>query len=249
MGEEELTASLSSGRSRWPRLGWLVLLLLIGGTLLWQFSEPLGRILGDLEGLRAWVAALGAWGPIAIIVLGIVQVLIAPLPGYPLVFVSGLLFGGWWGAIYANIGMLIAGLLAARLARTFGRPLAERFVEGIHLQQAERLLASDSVWLWFFVLLLPTGDLPYFAAGLSRIPLRRFAVALFWARFPFTFVLTYAASRATELPQGPLFAMIGVAVLLAAVAYRQQARLQLLFHDVLDRVAEKPHRSPHDSAI
>ncbi len=210
-------------------------LLLVAALLIaWQ---PAKHLLGDLPRLQAWVAGLGAWGPVALIALGVVQVLVAPLPGYPIVFVSGVLFGGWWGALYANVGILLAGMLAAALSRAWGRPLVARFVEAAHMKRLEGLLASDSVWLWFLVLLLPTGDLPYFAAGLSRIPLSRFLVALAAARLPFTFVLTHAAARAVTLPAGWLLLLLVPIAALAALAYWQQARLQAAVQRLLARLS------------
>ncbi len=219
----------------------LLLALLAGGAiLLWLLWEPLATLFADWETLRAWVAGLGPWGPVAIVALGVIQVLVAPLPGYPVVFVSGALFGGWWGAIYANLGILIAGMTAALLARTFGRPLAERFVERAELKRLERLLESDNPWLWFFVLLLPTGDLPYFAAGLSHVSMRNYFVALLAARIPFTFLLTHAAARATTLPRETLILLLIPLALLGALAYWQQDRIRAWIHHSLDRLPHVP---------
>ncbi|MBA3532342.1 MAG: TVP38/TMEM64 family protein [Ardenticatenales bacterium] len=212
-----------------------ILLLLFLAGLLWLAWEPLALLLTDPAALQRWVAELGAWGPLALVLLGVVQVLVAPLPGYPIVFVSGFLFGGWWGAIYANLGILLAGMLAAWLARLFGRPLVARFVAQAHLSRVERLLESDSSWLWFLVLLLPTGDLPYFAAGLSRISMRNYFFALAAARLPFTFVLTHAAARATTVPREMALLFVGVLALLGGLAYWQQARIEGWVHGLLER--------------
>jgi uncharacterized membrane protein YdjX (TVP38/TMEM64 family) len=187
---------------------------------------------------------LGPWGPLAIIALGIIQVLVAPLPGYPLVIVAGVLFGGWWGAIYTNIGILLAGMSAALLARTLGRPLVERFVESRHMARVEQLLESDSPWLWFFVLLLPTGDLPYFAAGLSRIAMRDYFVALAAARLPLTFLITHAAARASTLPPELLPILVLIFALAGLLIYWQQERVSSLLHLTLDRLSPSPTRRP-----
>ncbi|MGH2543149.1 MAG: hypothetical protein ACRDIB_10140, partial [Ardenticatenaceae bacterium] len=102
-----------------PPWRWIAIaigLLVIAG-LLWVGWEPLTQLMSSLPALRVWVEGLGPWGPAAIVALGVIQVLVAPLPGYPIVIVSGVLFGGWWGAIYANLGILLAGMIAAGLAR------------------------------------------------------------------------------------------------------------------------------------
>ncbi len=217
------------------------LMMVIGsGILIWWFWTPLTTLLGDLDSLRGLLANLGAWGPPALVALSIVQVLVAPLPGYPIVFVSGLLYGTWWGAIYANIGLLLAGMIAMGLTRRFGRPLAERFVPTERLQRIERLFSSNSVWLWFLILLIPTGDFPYFAAGLSRVTFRNFFIALCLARLPFTFVLTNAAERSTTLPQETIWIVAVFLVVVVSLAYWQQERITNRFERLLERLTPHP---------
>lgn len=227
------------------KLALLLVALVAGGLLIVQLWPTLTTLLADGERLRAWVHQLGPWGPVALIALGVVQVLVAPLPGYPIVFVCGALYGGFWGAIYANIGIMLAGVSAMLLARSLGRPAVERLVERGGLARLEGLLASDSVWLWFIVLLLPTGDLPYFAAGLSRLRLRDFMIALAAARLPFTFVLTTAAAHALTLPRQALLLALVPLLLLGVLGYWQQEQISKWVHQKLEKLAPSPSPDAH----
>ncbi len=214
--------------------------LLVGvGVLVWWLWTPLSALFGDLEALRAQIARFGVWGPFALIALSVVQVLVAPLPGYPIIFVSGLLYGTWWGAIYANLGLLLSGMVAVGLTRKFGRPLAERFVEAGRLQRLERLFSSNSIWLWFIILLVPTGDYPYFAAGLSQVSFRNFFIALCLARLPFTFVLTYAAESAVTLPPEITLTLTVVLAVLVVFGYWQQERITRWAERFLERLTPR----------
>ena len=220
----------------------LTLLLLLISLGLWLIWEPMSNLLSDPSGatLRTWVEELGAWGPVGLVLLGIVQTLVAPLPGYPIIFVSGVLYGGFWGAIYANLGIVLSGMIAAGLARIYGRPLVERFVEQAQLQPFERLLESRNPWLWFLILFLPTGDLPYFVAGLSRISMPNYFYALCAARLPFTFVLTYAAAETVTLPLQIILLLALPILLLVALAYWQQERIAMWIHHLLERWLDNP---------
>ncbi|MGB0385386.1 MAG: TVP38/TMEM64 family protein [Ardenticatenaceae bacterium] len=220
----------------------LALLLLLAGVGLWLVWEPLNELLSDPSGatLRVWVEQLGVWGPIAVVLLNIVQVLVAPLPGYPVIFVSGILYGGFWGAIYANLGIVLSGMIAAGLARLYGRPLVARFVEQTHLQRLDKLLKNDNPWLWFVVLILPTGDLPYFAAGLSRISMRNYFLALCAARLPFTFVLTYAVAETVNLPPETFLLLALPVLLLAGLGYWQQERISEWIGRLLEHLPPNP---------
>ena len=206
-------------------------LLLVALLALWLLWEPLSQIFSAPEALQAWVASHGALGPAMVVLLGVLQVWVAPLPGYPVVFVSGILFGWFWGAIWANLGIMAAGISTALLARRIGRPLVDRFVNEAHLQRLEPLLANRSGWFWFWLLFLPTGDLPYFAAGLSQVRLRDFALALAAARLPFTFVLTWAAQHALEIPRQQLF-LLALPLAFAII-------LLIRFRDPLQRWTEQ----------
>ena len=213
-----------------------VALVVLGLAGLWWLWEPLSALLGDADRLHTWVESLGPLGPLTIVALGVLQVWIAPLPGYPVVLASGVLFGTWWGALWANLGILAAGLSTAYLARRLGRPLVERAVNPRHLARLEPLLANESRWFWFWILFLPTGDLPYFAAGLSRVSFRDFGLALATARLPFTVVLTWAAQHAIALPGSALVAMMIPVAVLAALVYWRRERLQRWTENMLSRL-------------
>lgn len=217
---------------------FLILFLCILSLSIWWVWEPMTKLLSDPSGqaLQAWVAEMGIWGPLVLIFLNIMQVLVAPLPGYPIIFVCGVLFGGFWGAIYANLGIVLSGLIAMTLARQFGRPLVERFVQQASLQRFERVLESNSIWVWFLILFLPTGDLPYFVAGLSRVSTRNYMIALCAARLPFTFVITYAAAQAVTLPIQTMLWLSLLILLVVAFAYWQQERLATLVDYLLERL-------------
>lgn len=220
---------------RFWKLFVTAVITLILVTLLWFYWEPIMVFFGDLPRLRTRIEAMGMWGPVALIVFSLVQVLIAPLPGYPLVIVSGLLYGTWWGAFYANVGMLLSGTIAMLLTRRYGRPLALRFVESSHLDRFEGLLSSDNLWLWFVIMLLPTGDFPYFIAGLSKVTFRNFFIAMFLGRVPFTYVVTNAAERSAELPSNAILLVTLLMIAIGIVAYWQHERISRWGNRLLDQ--------------
>ena len=223
-----------------------LVVLTVAAVVIWMFHDSLILLITNSDVLRVQLVALGWWGPLVLILLSVVQVLVAPLPGYPIVLVAGVLYGTFWGALYANAGIVISGLVAMGITRLYGRPLAEKFVETGRLKRIERLLESDSIWLWFLIMLFPTGDYPYFAAGLSRVSLKNFLIALCLARLPFTFLLTYAAERTTTLPSELTWLFGAVLVALLVLAYWQQARIMRWGEFLLDKVVP-PHPSESET--
>jgi uncharacterized membrane protein YdjX (TVP38/TMEM64 family) len=90
-----------------------------------------------LPRFTAWVASLGAWGPLAFIVgYSIAPVILAP--AFLLTIAAGAIFGFFKGVLYVMIGATIG----ATLAFLTGRYLARHFVEGL-LAREPRLAAID----------------------------------------------------------------------------------------------------------
>ena len=100
----------TSGRKRFPHwLLWVVVILLLAGLIaaLIAWWRPIYDFVTDQEQMQAWVEGLGAWGPMAIILLEMIQALLAPIPGQAIEAVSGYLYGPWLCTLYPIIGMAI----------------------------------------------------------------------------------------------------------------------------------------------
>ena len=65
---------------------------------------------------------------VVFILLQIMQVVAAPIPGEVTGFIGGYLYGPILGTLYSTIGLTIGSWLAFLLARSFGMPLVERAV-------------------------------------------------------------------------------------------------------------------------
>jgi uncharacterized membrane protein YdjX (TVP38/TMEM64 family) len=177
----------------WLGAGLVVVLLL----LLWQ---PLSTVAADPQAVRVWIEGLGPGGPLAFFALNVAQIVVAPIPGYPVQVLGGVLFGFVAGSLYTIGGMVTGGVLAAWLGRRLGRPWLERRLGAETLQRWSQVAHIDSFWVWWIILLIPLGDIPYFLAGLSQIRLRSFALAILLSRGPFTLLIVWLGHRVTSLP-------------------------------------------------
>lgn len=148
-----------------------VALILVVGLLVWRHRNTLQPVLTRADRARAWFLALGMWGPAAFVLLNALQVVVAPLPGYPIYAAAGYVFGPWAGGMYATLGMALGGGVAATLARLFGRPIVLRLAGEDNVRRWEHVVHADSLWLWAALFLGPTGDVPFHLAGLSSLPL------------------------------------------------------------------------------
>jgi uncharacterized membrane protein YdjX (TVP38/TMEM64 family) len=70
--------------------------------------------------LRGWIESLGAWGPLAFVIIYILAV-IASIPGSAITIAAGAIFGSIHGIIIVSIGSTIGAGLAFLISRYFAR--------------------------------------------------------------------------------------------------------------------------------
>ena len=183
--------------------------LLFGAIVLAGPWNPLSWLNEDLEAFRSWVLGLGPLGPLAVLLLSVAQIVVAPIPNSILGLVAAYIYGFWSGLALTALGTLIGAATAMALARRFGRPLAERFVPRAPLALFDRATASHSPLVWTAVFLLPIGDALYFAAGLTRVPLRVLLLGIAIGRLPHWVLLNLFGAAASEY--GPAAWLVGLA--------------------------------------
>lgn len=203
---------------------WLGGLLFI--ALLAALWRPMAQIGANPAVVRAWLEQLGPLAPLAFFLLNVIQIVVAPIPGYPVQVLGGILFGFVPGVIYTVSGMVVGGTLAAWLGRWLGRPWLERRLGADTLAHWSAIAHINSFWTWWLILLIPVGDLPYFFAGLTKIRLRAFALAILASRGPFTALLVWTGSSVADLPLTWLAALTALIGLVVIAGFSQRARIE-----------------------
>ncbi len=135
--------------------------------------------LSDRESFELYIEGFGVWAPLMIVLVIILEVVIAPLPGFVPAISAGFIFGPVEGAFYTYIGNVIGSLLVFLLARRFGRLLVEKIFEAEKIEKYERLIGKreNILLILYFIPLLPV-DILSGAFGLSGISFKKFAIAI-----------------------------------------------------------------------
>ena len=179
----------NSGNKRFPHWPiWVAGTLLLAGLVaaLAAWWHPVYEFVADQEQMQAWVEGLGAWGPLAIILLEMIQALLAPIPGQAIEAVSGYLYGPWWGTVFPMIGMIIGSSIIFMLSRRFGRPLVIRLVGKTSMARLDDLARRGGAPFFFLIWLFPFApdDLACVAAGLMPMRFRQFLPLMTIGRLP-----------------------------------------------------------------
>ncbi len=190
-------------------LGAVAFMLLIA----WAVGRPIVRFVSDPAAFRSWVNAHGIWGRILFLVMQVVQVVIALIPGEPLELGAGYAFGAAEGTALCMLGTAVGSALVFGLVRRWGRPLAELFFTADKLNALPILKNPRRLNALVFLLFLIPGtpkDLLTWAVGLTPIRFGDYFWLTLVARVPSIVTSTVSGSALGE--QKYLFAAVAFAL-------------------------------------
>ena len=167
----------------------MVILLLLVTLILWRWLASFSQ-----EGLRDYIRSFGAAGWLVFLVLQILQVFMALIPGELLESAAGFVFGPIVGILLCYAGIVIASSLVFALTRKFGIKLVEVFVSREKINQLRFLNTEKKrdllIFLAFFIPGTPKDLLTYFV-GLTEIKFRTFLAISLVARIPSVVTSTF----------------------------------------------------------
>ena len=133
----------------------------------------------DQNAIKSVVTEAGIFAPLIFVLIVIIEVVIAPIPGSPIYFISGIIFPPLIGALLAIIGNIIGAYLAFLLARFYGRKIIEKFITKKDLKLLDKFSKEEGAITIFLLRLNPltSTDLFSYLAGISKLNLKKFLIA------------------------------------------------------------------------
>ncbi|MCX5879595.1 MAG: VTT domain-containing protein [Deltaproteobacteria bacterium] len=208
----------------------MILILIVGGLTLILYETGVIQFFLNKKRMAQYLNSLGPWSVVVFVLLQVAQVVAAPIPGEVTGFLGGYLFGKFFGVVLSTIGLTLGSYLAFVLARTFGRPLIEKFIPKSTIQRFDYLLHHKAAFLVFLLFLIPgfPKDWLCYILGLGHLTTTEFLVIGGTGRLFGTILLTLGGSylRHHQYIRFYILVGIGISVVIVALAYR----------DKLDRV-------------
>lgn len=165
----------------------IFIVVLIGLTVL---CVPLVKLLASDEGrelLEAFFSDNAVLGAAVFLILQIVQVVIALIPGGIIQIIAGVAFGGFWGTVLSLIGVTIGTYIVFVIVRKLGAPIVEAFIDKKGIKQFSFLNDNKKLELAVFILFLIPGipkDTLTYIAPLTKIKMQSFILLSTIARIP-----------------------------------------------------------------
>lgn len=167
---------------------------------IWSCVTRVYDLYQDHDAFKKVISSYGAYAPLAFILLQVLQVVIAPIPGGAIEFLGGVLFGVKSGFIFSMIGLLLGSWLAFGLARIFEKVAVEKFVSDETRKKFDYLVEHEGVILSFILFLLPgfPKDALCYILGLTPMHLGIFLIISTIGRIPGTLMATLQGAKAFE---------------------------------------------------
>ncbi|MGQ9678175.1 MAG: TVP38/TMEM64 family protein [bacterium] len=172
------------------------------------------------EELRVLVKSWGIWAPMGVMVLQLIQIVVAPLPGNVMSFASGYALGFWPMIVWLILGVLGGATVAFTIAKLSGRRLLRLFVPSEALAKFDALVLRRGIFYIFLLLLVPNplGDWVYYLAGLTGIRYPIFLLLVLIARLPSNVIECGLGSKAINFGLRE-WLILAVVVVLFTVGY------------------------------
>lgn len=198
--------------------GYLLAALIAAALIWWQWPSitELTAVLHDQDAVSAALRSYGAWGPLALAVIQLIQVLVAVVPGHVFLIAAGYVYGLPLGFALNLTFVVAASQIGYLLARRWGRPLVHRLAAPEQVAKWESIAEKEGLLFFTIAFVLPAfpTDVMNFVAGLSGISSRKFFIANVCGRLPGVVLLTLIGSHGLELPASAWWVLGGVAALL-----------------------------------
>ena len=230
-------------RTKWK---WVLFLCILAGVVffviyqynsgLWNQVNKLYHIYQDRHQLKKVISSFGPYAPLAYILLQIIQVVIAPIPGGAIEFLGGYLFGVKAGLVYSMIGLTLGSWFAFSLARIFERIAVEKFVSEKTRKKFDYLVKHEGVILSFILFLLPgfPKDAFCYILGLTPMHWGIFLIISTIGRIPGTLIAILQGAKAFEHQYYTFGMLLGGSALAILIFY--------IYHEEIHNLVKKLER-------
>lgn len=183
-------------RGYWKNL--LILIVLILGAALWpELSRHLPEF--NREGIISYLRRFGSLGPLAVVMLQVIQAIVFPFPSFVITVSSSAIFGVWLGFWLNYIGIAIGATICFYIARLLGRPAVSWLVGKQNLRRTDAFFLGKGLWPAFWMIVL--------VRGLSVIPFDPVSYGIGLLDYPYSYFII--ASMLGEIPKVLGFAIVG----------------------------------------
>jgi uncharacterized membrane protein YdjX (TVP38/TMEM64 family) len=217
------------------------LMLYIYHEGLWRQTLHCYRYFFDFKRLCSFIASFGPHAAVVFILLQVLQVVVAPIPGELTGFVGGLLFGKIGGTIYSTIGLTLGSLVAFGIARRLGSNFVHKIVKKEYIDKFDYFVTHRGLYIAYVLFLIPgfPKDSLCYLLGLTRLRLLDFVLMNVFGRLPGTLILGLQGDAVRHKHYVAFWVLLVSSILLAVAMYVTRNYLIVAFHNAWTSLRRK----------
>lgn len=203
----------------------LLLLFLIYSTielfpLIMKLSNENTREIAKIE-----ISNMGVKGIFIVILLQIIQIVIAIIPGQPMEIITGMLYGTWGGLIVCLIGIFLGTTIIFITVRKLGLQFIKVFFkeESINKIRNSKIYKNPDKFevLIFIIFCIPMvpKDIFVYLGGISPVRTNRFLTIATIGRIPGLFLTVFAGNKLSQGNIKIVVLITVVIILLGLIGY------------------------------
>ena len=154
---------------------------------------------GDLSGLESWARATGAWAPLIMAGLMVLQAISpVPIPALLVTITNSFLFGPLLGGLLSILSANVAAMVCFSIGRLFGEQVVERFVSEKTKERIDQLAGTHGTRAVFVARLVPIVpfDGVSYLCGIGRVRAAPFFFATLLGQAPAAMTYSWLAQEA-----------------------------------------------------
>jgi uncharacterized membrane protein YdjX (TVP38/TMEM64 family) len=221
----------------------LILHIFWGETLLSQALFHLEDVMTNSIKVRETILSFGFLAPFIFMVLQILQVLFAPVPGEATGILGGYLFGAWPSFIYSSLALAAGSALAFAIGHFFADAFRDRFSKTKIYRRFNHLVFKGGFVIPFVLFLFPgfPKDSLCYLLGLSTMPFKVFIFIASIARMPGTLVLSFEGAQVYQRNYFELLLLLlfSAIVALPCYFYRRQILKKLTHYSNANKLEQE----------
>lgn len=181
---------------------------------------------------REEISSMGIRGIFLVILLQIIQIVVAVIPGQPMEIISGMLYGTWGGMVVCLLGIFIGTAIVFIIVRKVGIKFVNMYFkeESINKIRNSKIYKDprklEILMLIIFCIPMIPKDIFIYIGGISPVKTKRFLAIATIGRIPGLFLTVFAGNRLSEGNIKIVIFLTIIIVLLAIIGYLISQKFQ-----------------------
>jgi len=122
---------------------------------LWEKTDYYYHLFSDRDQIKSFVSSFGPWAPVIFILIQILQVIFAPIPGEATGFIGGFLFGTAKGFLYSSIGLTVGSWINFSIGRFLGARYVRKLIPEAQLDRMDKMVRRQGTIVLFILFVIP----------------------------------------------------------------------------------------------